>query len=58
MTVAMNTLGVYLYPTGDVSAQFKHVLGKAFDWIARAKESNLESREAVGFYSHTNCGLD
>ena len=42
---AMHILGVYLCPTGDAAAQIKYTLKKAFDWIARAKESNPRSRD-------------
>ena len=41
----MKTPGVYLCPTGDAAAQIKYIPKKAFDWICRAKESNLRSRD-------------
>ena len=45
VNTAMKTLGVYLCPTGDVAAQIKYILWKVCDSIARAKDSNLKSRD-------------
>ena len=52
VNIAMKTLGVYLCPTGDTATQIKYILGEAFDWIARATESNLKSRDIWFLLAH------
>ena len=45
VNTAMKIIGVYLCPKRDAAAQIKYILWKAFDWIARAEESNLKNRD-------------
>ena len=54
---AMKTLGVYLCPTGDAAAHIKYILKKAFDWIARANESKLRSRDIWLLWPRVAYGL-
>ena len=52
VNIAMKILGIYLCPTGDASAQIKYILGKAFDWVGRAKERNLKRRDIWFILTH------
>ena len=45
VNTAKETLGVFVYPSGDATAQFLSMRQKGQKWIDRALESHLQRRD-------------